>query len=99
MHRRDVIKMIGAAAYLRAATVAAASSGNDMRFLGEPQPFDYAALKGRARAAASQPYQMPVSQLPPEVKQLDWDHYQSIRFQPDHALWAGQRTPFTIRFF
>jgi glucans biosynthesis protein len=102
MHRRDVVKMMGAAALLRAATVAAAgrgSAGQELRFLGEPQPFDYAGLKGRARALAAQPYQAPTDHLPAEVKALDWDQYQSIRFQPDHALWAGERTPFTIRFF
>ncbi|MPZ42625.1 MAG: glucan biosynthesis protein D [Betaproteobacteria bacterium] len=102
MHRRDVLKIMGAAAFLRAATVAAAgrdSAGQELRFLGEPQPFDYAALKGRARSLAAQPYQAPAERLPAEVKQLDWDQYQSIRFQPDHALWADDRTRFTIRFF
>ncbi|MGH8635605.1 MAG: glucan biosynthesis protein, partial [Burkholderiales bacterium] len=102
MHRRDVVKMMGAAAFLRAATVAAAvrdSAGQKLRFLGQPQPFDYAALKGRARTLAAQPYQAPANRLPAAVKRLDWDHYQSIRFQTDHALWADDRTRFTIRFF
>jgi glucans biosynthesis protein len=104
MHRRDVVKTIGAALLLRAATAAAAASngataGANVRYLGEPQPFDYAALKGRAKALAAQPYQAPVSRLPAEVRKLDWDHYQSIRFEPDHALWATQPTRFTARFF
>ena len=64
-----------------------------------PQPFDYAALKGRARALAAAPYRPASRALPPEVKALDWDRYQSIRYRPEHALWAGEGRPFTARFF
>jgi periplasmic glucans biosynthesis protein len=102
MHRRDVIKMFGALSFLGIESAAAASrdgGGEKLRFLGEPVAFDYAALKGRARALAAAPYEAPVNRLPAEVKKLDWDHYQSIRFQPSHSLWAGTRTRFTVRFF
>lgn len=102
MHRRDVLKMMSVAAFLNAATVAAAQrsrSAEELHYLSEAQPFDYAALKGRARALAAQPYQAAQNRLPAEVKQLDWDQYQSIRFRPDHELWADEHTRFTIRFF
>ncbi len=102
MHRRDLVKMLGALALLRAGSVAAAGAdagAHKLRYLGEPVPFDYASLKGRARAAAAAPYQAPANRLPAEVRKLDWDHYQSIRFHPGHALWAGDRAAFSARFF
>ena len=52
MQRRDVIRMMGATALLRAAGVAAAGrdiSDQQLRYLGEPQPFDVAAFKLRMR--------------------------------------------------
>jgi glucans biosynthesis protein len=102
MHRRDLVKMLGATAFLRIGSAAAAADdagAQKLRYLGEPVAFDYAALKGRARALAQAPYQAPAKRLPPAVQALDWDQYQSIRFDPGHALWAGQRSPFTARFF
>lgn len=67
--------------------------------VGQPQAFDYAWLKGKARAAAEQPYQEQTHTIPPEVERLDWDQYQAIRFRADHAIWARERTRFQIRFF
>ena len=40
--------------------------------LGKPQAFDYAWLKGQARALANGVYQPPVSHIPDAVKALDW---------------------------
>ena len=67
--------------------------------LGAPRPFDYAALKGQARALASVPYQPFAGKLPTPVTKLDWDEYQSIRFRSDHALWGDQDLRFRARFF
>jgi periplasmic glucans biosynthesis protein len=41
--------------------------------LGKPQTFDYAWLKGQARALANGTYQPPVSQIPDAVRALDYD--------------------------
>jgi periplasmic glucans biosynthesis protein len=67
--------------------------------LGLPQAFDYAWLKGQARALANGIYQPPVSHLPDAVKALDWDQYQAIRYRADHALWAQGRRRFQVKFF
>ena len=67
--------------------------------LGAPRPFDYAALKGQARALAARPHVPPTAQLPPPVAALDWDQYQALRFRADHALWAGEKRRFQAQFF
>src|SRR5437867_1457000 len=43
--------------------------------LGKSQVFDYAWLKGQARALANGVYQPPVSHIPDAVKALDYDQY------------------------
>jgi glucans biosynthesis protein len=67
--------------------------------LGSPQAFNYAWLKGQARALANGAYRPPVSHLPEAVKTLDWDQYQAIRYRADHALWAQDRRRFQVQFF
>src|SRR5437667_7639639 len=67
--------------------------------LGQPQAFDYAWLKGQARALANGVYQLPVSHIPEAVQALDWDQYQAIRYRADHALWAQDRRRFQVKFF
>src|SRR5688572_25987071 len=80
---------------------AAASSSSRPRLarLGGTEPFDYARLKGRARAMAAAPYQANVRELPKRVASLDWDKWQSIAFRKDHSLWADEGLPFVARFF
>lgn len=55
---------------------------------GPAQPFDYAVLKGKARAMAGKPYEPPGRLAPKALMDLGYDEYQSIRFQRDEALWA-----------
>ena len=49
-----------------------------------------AALKGMARHFAGRPYHAHEKTLPKAIQALTWDHYQAIRFRPDHALWADR---------
>jgi periplasmic glucans biosynthesis protein len=67
--------------------------------LGKSQAFDYAWLKGQARALANNTYQPPASHIPDAVRALDWDQYQAIRYRADHALWAHDRRRFQVKFF
>ncbi len=67
--------------------------------LGAPQPFDYAALKGQARAMAAKPYETFTGKLPPSVEKLDWDQWQAIQFREDHALWGEDKLRFQAKFF
>ncbi|HEY6484360.1 MAG TPA: glucan biosynthesis protein D [Steroidobacteraceae bacterium] len=65
---------------------------------GAPEPFDYARLKGMARTLADAAYRPSASQLPRAVAALDWDHWQSIRFHDDRALWAADGLRFRVEF-
>ncbi len=62
-------------------------------------PFDYAWLKGRARALALKPYAVHTPPLPKSLDQISWDNYQKLRFRKDHALWAKEKLPFRIEMF
>lgn len=54
---------------------------------GPASAFDYASLKGRARALASQAYNAHPEVLPPALDGLSWDQYQQLSFDPGQALW------------
>lgn len=64
-----------------------------------PEPFDYAVLKGKARALAAQPYTDHRDELPESVKNMSWDQYQAIRFKRDHALWRNSDSKFQAGLF
>ena len=100
MLRRDLLKALGALTALGAIPYpAAVHAAQAAKTRGAAAPFDYAALKGRARALAQAPYRPSTSKLPQAIKALDWDAYQSIRYLPQKALWAGDRLAFSARFF
>jgi glucans biosynthesis protein len=103
MNRRELLK--SAAAFTAAglpslaAFLAGRAAADELKPLGTPQPFDYAALKGRARTLATQAYRAPKQTLPPPLAGLDWDRWQSIRFRDEHSLWRDQDLSFQARFF
>jgi len=100
MRRRDFVKASAALALAGVPLADLFAAGStDLKFLGKPQPFDYAWLKGQARALAAAPYRPPVSHIPNEVKGLDWDQHQAITYRADHALWAKDRLRFQVKFF
>ncbi len=101
MRRRDILKSLAAlAATGWAIRVPAAGGAGSLRMTGQPQPFDYAWLKGRARALAAEPHRVPArSAVPEAVRGLDWDRYQAIRYRADHALWAEDGLRLQARFF
>jgi glucans biosynthesis protein len=88
MRRRDFLHSTLAFSAL-AATRASASANT----------FDYAALKGRARALAQAEYRPPQRLAPESLRGLTYDQYQSIRFRHDHALWARSESAFRLEFF
>lgn len=97
MHRRLMLQYLAALGALAWARGGLAATG--VKPLGKPQPFDYARLKGEARARAAAPYRAPESAVPPEVARLDWDQYQAIQYRDDHALWARDGRRFRVKFF
>jgi glucans biosynthesis protein len=103
MQRRDVLRAFAAFTVaglpLPKLYAAAPVTTTTLSPLGPPQPFDYAWLKGQARALATGVYQPPVSHIPEAVQTLDWDQYQAINYRADHALWAHDRRRFQVKFF
>ena len=65
----------------------------------EATPFDRSIVRQLARDAANKPYKAPDVKLPDNLKDLDYDHYRQIRFQPERALWHSEKLPFEVQFF
>jgi glucans biosynthesis protein len=64
-----------------------------------PRAFEASVVRDMARQMAQQPYKPPDSTLPDELKNLDYQAYRSIRFDPRQALWHDQKLHFTAEFF
>jgi periplasmic glucans biosynthesis protein len=102
MRRRDALRTLltlaGASiAGLASVTPGSAAATTSARLGNEP--FDFAQLKGRARALASAPYVPRTRALPDALRRLDWDRYQTIRFRDSRALWVDDRSRFLMKFF
>ncbi len=65
----------------------------------QPVPFEASMVRDMARRLAQQPYKAPDSALPDELKNLDYQAYKSIRFDPGQMLWKDQKLRFTAAFF
>jgi len=61
--------------------------------------FDYAGLKGEARALSTRAYEPPPPLAAPSLVNLDYDQYQALRFRRDHALWGSEDRGFRLEFF
>ena len=103
MKRRDVLAavpaMIAAGLPFSLATLATTAQAAPLRKLGQPEAFDYATLKGRARKLSETPWKSRASELPKDVSALDWDQYQMLRFRNDHLLWDDPASRFRAAFF
>jgi periplasmic glucans biosynthesis protein len=62
-------------------------------------PFEAASVRAYARELAQKPYKAPDNKLPDQLKDLTYDRYRMIRFQPEHALWRNDGLPFQLQFF
>ncbi|HEX4873023.1 MAG TPA: glucan biosynthesis protein D [Nevskiaceae bacterium] len=88
--RRDLLRAglaLGALGLTPGRLAAAAAAADE-------GPFDYAALKGRARQLSQRAYVPPADDLPPKLRDISYDDYQSLRFQPERALWLADGLPF-----
>ncbi len=99
MQRRHLLKSALALTAAGIPVTQALAAPNDARTLGTSRPFDFAALKGMARALSGKPYRSPQARLPAVLRNLNWDQYQSIRFRHNHALWHDDKLKFRIEFF
>lgn len=85
--------LVGAAGRTAAVSVAQAAPAD------EGTPFDPSAVRQLARDLAQKPFKPPDSKLPDNLKDLDYDHYRSIRFLPEKALWKDDHLHFQVQFF
>ena len=99
MQRRDFLKAAGCALAAAALPARDARAEHSTHVLGKAHPFDYAWLKGHARALAQQPHDPPPPKLPKALADLGWDAYQAIRLRNDHALWVNDPLRFRAEFF
>jgi glucans biosynthesis protein len=76
-----------------------AAAKTELKHLDKAQPFDYAALKGQARALSAAAYQSEERAVPDSVKALGWDEYQAVRYRQERALWAQDPSAFRASFF
>lgn len=89
----------GASLPLLALAANAAAAGPAPASPPEPTPFDGSTVRTMARQLALQPFKAPDKTLPASLKNLDYDAYQSIRFDPSKSLWLGQKRKFIAQFF
>lgn len=59
------------------------------------QAFEFATVIDKARALASEKYQPP-TEVPGFLKDLNYQDYQSIRFNPEASLWRQGRSRFQV---
>jgi glucans biosynthesis protein len=60
----------------------------------------FATLVERARAASREPARpAPELELPPSLRDVDWNTYRTIRYLPERSLWRGQPGHFEAQFF
>lgn len=60
----------------------------------------FSMLQERAAELAKEAYKAPdVEALPGWMKQLTYDQYRDIRFDPNKALWSDTKSPFRAMFF
>ena len=75
MRRRDIL--------LRAAVLPVVATLCRAARAEESSSFDAATVRNLARDLAQRAYQAPDAALPDELKNLDYQQYRSIRFDPD----------------
>jgi glucans biosynthesis protein len=91
MRRRELL--------LRSAVVPVVAALGHQAHADESTSFDGSTVRNMAREMAQKPYQAPDTTLPDQLKNLDYQQYRSIRFDPSHALWKRQGLRFTAEFF
>ena len=62
-------------------------------------PFDFDALRYRAKMLAAKPYVARSSRVPDKLRQLTYDQYRDIRFNPAQSLGRREGLPFQLQFF
>jgi glucans biosynthesis protein len=99
MQRRQLMKVSAAMAASLALAAGRARAAGGLPRGPASQPFSYAALKGQARALASDVYRPPTGRIPAPVAAMEWEQYQSIHYRPERALWIKEKVRFRASLF
>ena len=81
MRRRDIL--------LHSAVLPVVAAFGSAARAEDPSPFDSTTVRNLAKELAQRAWQAPNETLPDPLKNLDYQQYRSIRFDPGHALWRG----------
>jgi periplasmic glucans biosynthesis protein len=65
----------------------------------EGAAFDHDTVPSMARKLAAAPFRKPSVELPAWLRDMGYDEYRDIRFNPAQALWLKQGLPFQAQFF
>lgn len=66
----------------------------------EREDVTFQSIESRAKDLVNKPYVAPNKDaLPQWMKELSYDQYRDIRFNPDQALWAADKLPFRAMLF
>lgn len=63
-----------------------------------PKRFNFADVRRRAEALATEAFQDPSGNLPDFLAKLDYDQYRDIRFKGEKGLWRDAGLPFEVQF-
>lgn len=64
----------------------------------EAAPFDFAALRARAKALAAAPHVPRTGEVPEWLRKLTYDELRLIEFDGNASLWKRERLPFEVQF-
>jgi glucans biosynthesis protein len=95
VHRRNLFPL--AAGLAVAASFPAKAQGPATTQQGTA--FTSATVRNIAQEMSGKPFQAPERGLPAGLENLDYSAYQTLRFNPDQALWRGTDSKFTAQFF
>ena len=62
-------------------------------------PFDFEVLQYKAKVLAAKPYAERPNRVPESLRQLSYDQYRDLRFNPNEAWGRRERLPFQLQFF
>jgi periplasmic glucans biosynthesis protein len=93
------ILALSAASIRRLATRSVFALAIAFACVSQARAFGFDDVAERARALAAKPHVAAQVTLPDELKNLNYDQYRDIRFNPERALWRKEGLPFELMFF
>jgi periplasmic glucans biosynthesis protein len=63
------------------------------------EPFDFDALRNRAKTLAAKPYAQRPSTVPEALRKLTYDEYRLLTFNPEQTWWRREKLPFQLQFY